>query len=464
MRLGVITLAALSLAAAAQAAPAPTDLIALKAKAAAIRDKALVSNTAYATIEGLTTEVGPRLAGSPSAKRATDWAVERLKALGFENVRTEPFPIAAWYRGAETAEVTAPFPQKLVVTALGRSVATPPGGLEAEAVVFPTYQALLDAPLGSLTGKIAVVTQPMIKLQSGEDYGALNPVRRAGPSEAAKRGAVAYLHRSLSTDDTRLPHTGAMAYQDGVAKIPAAALSTPDAELLDHMARRGKPIRIKLTLTPTEAPATAWNVIGELKGREKPDEMIVIGGHLDSWDLGTGAIDDAAGIGIVTAAAGLAAEGGHPRRTIRVMLFGSEEMAYSSGAFAAAHQAEAGKYVVGGEADFGADRVLALQLAPGSQNSPFEKALAEVLSPIKVRPSGEPALGAGDDFSTIKGVPFFRLRQDGTRYFDLHHSADDTLDKIDPVALNQAVAAWAAAVYMIADSDVDFRATMPQGK
>jgi Zn-dependent M28 family amino/carboxypeptidase len=453
-------LAILMLSGAAEAAPPSSQ--ALAATAAKLRDKALSGdNTAWATVESLTTEIGPRLAGSPAAKRAADWGVARMKALGFENVHIEPFPLTAWSRGPESAEVVAPFPQKLSITGLGGSVPTPPGGIEAEAVIFPTYSALLAAPAGSLNGKIAVVTQAMIKFQGGDDYGALNANRRAGPSEAAKRGAVAYLLRSLSTDDTRLPHTGLMNYAPDAPKIPAAALSSPDGALLDAMAKRGQPIRIRLSLSSSSGPAEGYTVSGEIRGREKPDELVVIGGHLDSWDLGTGAVDDGAGIAITTAAAKLVADNGQPRRTIRVYMFGAEEIAASNIAFAAQHQSEAAKMVVGGEADAGAGKVLRVGLPPGAANTPFARDLANVLSPILIRP-GPAALEAGSDFDVIKDVPFFNLRQDMSRYFDLHHAADDTLDKIDPAELNQAVAAWAATLSMIADSDVDFRSTMPK--
>jgi hypothetical protein len=459
MRIGTGVLAAITvmLAGMAHAAPTPD---ALKATAADLRDRALGGgSSAYAVVESLTTEVGPRLAGTPAAQRATDWAVAKLKALGFQNVHTEAFPITAWVRGVETAEVTSPYPQKLILTALGGSVATPPEGIEAEIALFPTYAALLAAPAGSLTGKIAVVTQPMGRREDGTAYGYNNPTRRSGASEAARRGAVAYLLRSLSTDDTRLPHAGAMNYQDGAPKIPAAALSTPDAELLDHMVARGKPVRVKLTLRPTEAPATAWNVFGDIPGSEKPDEVVLIGGHLDSWDLGTGAVDDGAGVGIVTGAAKLIMNLPRPpRRTVRVVYWGAEEMDYAGPAFAGAHQAEAGHYVIASEADFGSGPVLQINVPPGAADSPYARTLAELFAPQRVVLSRDPALRAGDDLARLKGVPFFALRQDGTRYFDLHHSADDTLDKIDRSELDRATAVWAAAVYLAADSDIDFRA------
>jgi hypothetical protein len=451
-------------ATAAEGASAPPQLSpALKWTAAALRDKALTGDSpAYGLVESLTTEVGQRLAGTPAAKRATDWAVAKMKALGFQDVHLEPFPITAWVRGTETAEIVSPFPQRLALTALGGSVATPPGGIEAEAVVFPTYAALLAAPAGSLAGKIAVVTQPMARRQDGAGYGYNNAIRRAGPSVAARRGAVAYLHRSLSTDDTRLPHAGALNYQADAPKIPAAALSTPDAELIDHMAARGEPIRIRLALTPTTMPATAWNVVGDIPGRERPDEVVLIGGHLDSWDLGTGAIDDAAGVAIATAAAKLVMElPQRPRRTIRLVYWGAEEMDYAGPAFAARHQAEAQRYVVANEADFGSGRVLQVQLPPGAADSPYANTLAELVARQRVLVSREPALRGGDDLARLKGVPFLAIRQDGTRYFDLHHSADDTLDKVDRADLEQGVSVWAAALYLAADSEVDFRALAP---
>ena len=218
--------------------PPPADPVAV---AAALRDKALADQTAYDFVEALTTEVGPRLAGTAAAERGKDWGLARLKALGFQNVHAEPFAITAWVRGAEAAEVTAPFPQKLMILGLGGSVPTPPGGIEAEIALFHSFADLLAAPPGSLAGKIAVVTQPMVRTQDGSGYGFGNRARTRGPAEAARRGAIAYLVRSISTSDSRLPHTGATSYGDA-PRIPAAALSVPDAELLDHMVLRGKPV------------------------------------------------------------------------------------------------------------------------------------------------------------------------------------------------------------------------------
>lgn len=430
----------------------------LAATAVALRDKALADSTAWDVTESLTTEVGARPQGSPAMDRARDWGVAKLKALGFENVHVETFETESWLRGAESAEVTAPFPQKLQILGLGRSSATPVGGLEAEIALFRSYDEMLAQPIGALKGKIAVVTEPMRRTQDIKGYaGAVRA--RSGGVEAAKRGAVAYLVRSISTDDTRLPHGGGAA----ISGIPMAALSPPDAELLERMVTRGKPVRIKLAMVSTyRAKAPAYNVVGEIKGREKPEEVIVIGGHLDSWDAGTGAVDDAAGIAITTAAAKLIAElPQRPRRTIRVVMWGAEEQGGSGGAYAEAHKDEVPNLIVAGESDLGAGEIFNAKLPAGSLTHPAMKAFAAAAVPLKVIISREPATDGGADVAGLKrlGTPVVEFQQDASRYFDLHHSADDTLDKVDPRELAQNVAVWAAFVYTVADSDIDFRKT-----
>jgi hypothetical protein len=343
---------------------------------------------------------------------------------------------------------------------LGGSVATPPEGIEAEIALFRTYDALLAAPPGSLTGKIAVVTERMVRTVNGEGYGAANPIRRNGASEAARRGAVAYLHRSLGTDNHRLPHTGALDYISGVARIPAAALANPDADQLERLAALG-PVTVHVTLTPTaRKDAQSVTVVGEIKGREKPNEVVLIGAHLDSWDLGTGAIDDGAGDAIVAGVGRLiAALPQHPRRTVRVVLFGAEELDYSGSAYAKAHNAEAGKIVVAGETDFGARKIYAVQLPLGAAESPFGRALAATLPAQGALMSREPARRGGSDIEGLRlaGVPMLSLQQNGLDYFDIHHTADDTFDKVDPAELAQNVAIWAATAYLAAEIDVDFR-------
>ena len=428
--------------------------------ASGLGQKALTDPAAFDFVEALTTEVGQRLAGTEAHRRAVAWAEARLKAAGFENVHSEPFSLSAWIRGAESADIVGPVPQHLAVTALGGSVATDANGIEAEIALFRTYDDLLAAAPGSLAGKIAVVTQRMVRAQDGSGYGAANPIRRSGPSEAARRGAVAYLLRSLGTDSHRLPHTGALNYADGAPRIPAAALSNPDADQLERLAARG-PVRVRLLLTPTvQENAPSWNVVGEVRGSERPDDVVLIGGHLDSWDLGTGATDDGAGTAIAFGAARLIA--GLPRRpgrTIRVVLFGAEEMNFSGAAYAKAREGETGKIVVAAEADFGARDVISVQLPGGAADSAFGRMLQRIIAPLGANLDRRPALFGGDDIRDLQkaGVPVASLHQDGLDYFDTHHTADDTLDKIDPKQLAQAVAVWSAFTFLAAASDVDFR-------
>ena len=454
----------LAAAAAVLLTPATGRAEDLAAATATLRDKALADATAWGIVESLTTEIGPRPTGSPAMERARDWGVGKLKSLGFQNVRVESFKAESWLRGAESAEVTAPFPQRLAILGLGRSVPTPKGGLEAEIAIFRSLDELLAAAPGSLKGKIAVVTQVMGRTQDASGYAAAVRVRTQGPAEASRRGAVAFMVRSLSTDDTRLPHAGAMRQAADAPAIPAAALSVPDAQLLERMAARGAPVRIRLKLASTSRlDAPAWNVVGEMPGREAPEEVIVIGGHLDSWDAGTGAIDDGAGVAVTMAAAKLAGEAA-PRRTIRVVLWGAEELDDSGEAYGQAHRDEAGRLVLVGESDTGAGPIWRARLPKGSLGHPAMKAFAAAVAPLKVVVSPEPAASGGSDVSELvkQGVPVASLSPDASRYFDLHHSADDTLDKIDPRDLAQSVAVWTSLLHAVADGDIDFRALARQ--
>jgi len=434
--------------------------------AEALRDKALLDRTAWDITEDLTTTIGPRVVGSPAMERAKDWAVAKFKALGFTNIKVEEFAKPSWTRGEESAELVAPYPMKLDIVGLGRTVPTPPGGIEAEVALFHTFAELMAAPASAVKGKIVVITQPMVRTQDASGYGVAGISRRAGPTEAAKRGAVAVLIRSISTSDSTVPHTGVTAFGDGVVTAPSAAIGVPEAEQLERLAKKG-PLRIKLKLASTVDPNdVAWNISGEIKGSEKPDEVVVIGGHLDSWDVGTGALDDATGIGITTAAAKLIGElPKHPKRTIRVVMWGSEESGGSSEAYLAAHKDEVPKIVLAGESDEGADNIFALKLPAGAQGTPFATTVANVLSPLKIMVSRDPARSGGADISGLEeaGVPSVEMRQDASRYFDYHHTADDTLNKVRPNELAQNVAAWTSFIYLVADSDIDFRALKPAG-
>ncbi|HEX2594141.1 MAG TPA: M28 family peptidase [Rhizomicrobium sp.] len=427
--------------------------------AATLRDKALTDPTAYDLLESLTTEIGPRPVGSPAAMAARDWGIAKLKALGFKNVHAEEFAKPSWHRDDESAEITAPHAQKLAILGLGRSISTPPEGIEAEVVVLKSLGELMAAPPDAFKGKIVVVNQPMARTQTGLGYGVAVQARSAA-SEAAKRGAVAYLTRSIATGTGRAPHTGSTRYRDPNFQIPAAALGVPDADLLARLAARG-PVRMHLKLlNHTDADSKAWNVSGEITGSEAPNEVIVIGGHMDSWDPGTGAIDDGAGVAITTAAAKLIGDlKKHPPRTIRVVMWGSEEQDGSEKAYYDAHKDELANIVAASESDFGADNVYSIQLPTNTLTDPQLSPLVYLLAPLHVATSPEPSKQGGSDISGLQvaGVPVFTINQDGSRYFDYHHSADDTLAIVDPVQLNQNVATWATMLYMIANSDVDFR-------
>jgi carboxypeptidase Q len=424
---------------------------------------ALTNPTTMEIVTDLTTEIGPRLAGSVAEKRAAQWAKQRFERLGFDRVWVEEFPLeAGWERGVETAEIISPSPQPLVIAALGGSAATPPEGIEAEIVLFETFDALLAAPAGSLTGKIAVVTQPMIRTQDGGSYGFVGKARFAGPAEAARRGAVAYLLRSLGTDHHRMPHTGMTEYSKAGPRIPAGALSVPDAEQLVRIAASGKPIRLKLVLTPREfRPATSQNVVAEITGREQPDEIVQLGAHLDSWDLGTGAVDDGAGVAIVMTAGSLIRNLlQRPKRTIRVVLYGAEEVGLVGGkAYAEKHKAELDRFVMVAEPDLGQGPVYAFQTGVADPDEPSLKRIRAALARLGVVPGDNLSKGSSDVGPLARaGVPAVTLKLDGTDYFDFHHTPDDTLDKIDSKRINQSAAAYTIFTYLAAELSGDYRA------
>lgn len=463
----------LTLLLAALAAPAvPTaSATAPETVAVQLRDAAMAGhNIAYPWVSELTTRFGPRPAGSANEQQAAAWAAAKLRTLGFENIRIESFPITAWVRGNESAQLVAPIAQPLVVAALGESPATPAGGLEADVVIFPTLTELKAAPPGSLGGKIAMVAQRMVRAQDGAGYGATVPARTDGPQLAAERGAVAFLLRSVGTDSHHLAHTGTTRYVDGRVPLPAFALSAPDADQIERLAALGDTVRVRLSSAAAYVPdAHSQNVIAEVRGREHPEEIVLLGAHLDSWDQGTGAIDDGAGTAIITAAAKLIRDLPHrPRRTVRLVLFGSEEIAqpappgsvFGGHAYANTHRSELPHHVLAGESDLGTDRVYAFALPPAVAQGELAKTLLRVLTPIGVLASERAPEDVGADIGPAveAGVPAFQLSQDAMTYFDIHHTADDTLDKIDRGQLDQNVAAWAALIWLAADSDVDFRA------
>ena len=467
MSLRLLTVSALALG--LVAAPAVAQDARTEAQAAVIRDAALKSNVALDYVTQITTRFGPRPAGSRSEQQAAAWAADYLRAQGFQNVRIEEFPLVGWERGEDSGAIIGAHPQPLVLAALGHSPATPRGGIEADVVRFTTLDDLRAAPDAAVRGKIVYVDLgQMHPMQDGSGYGPQTRVRGAGPGVAAAKGAAAFVMRSVGSDEDRMPHTGTTRYVDGKPTIPAFALSAPDADQVSRLIALSEPVRLRLSSTARTYQTHSQNVIGDLPGATRPDEIIVLGSHMDSWDQGTGAIDDAAGGAITIAAAkAVAASGQRAARTIRVVLYGSEEVAQPTretgnggGVYARNQGAAVEKHIIAGESDFGADRVYALRLPAGAQGSDFQKAANRVLYPIGVLSSSQVETEGGVDVGPLGplGVPFFGLAQDGTRYFDLHHTANDTLDKIDPAQLSQNVAAWAGLVWLIADSDVDFRA------
>jgi carboxypeptidase Q len=409
------------------------------------------TGVAWDITAGLTTEVGARPAGSPQEAKARDWAMARLRSLGFSNVRNEPFTVTGFVRGAETATLTAPYPHRLHITALGYSAPTAKGGLNGELVYFANFDALNAAPDGSLKGKIAFIDHAMTRTQDGSAYGPYGAARRQGPAVAASKGAAGVVIRSIGTDMHRNPHTGGTSWPEGVKPIPSGAVSLPDAELIARIAKGGQPMAINLVLEgKAQANMPSGNIIAELPGSDPALPPILIACHLDSWDLATGAFDDAAGCGIITAAALRAQESGQLRRTIRVMWAGSEEIGVFGGAaYAKAHAGE--PHALAMESDFGADRVWRVQFNLSDANKSLQSRITAALALMGVAAGADKAGGGADVGAIIAAqkLAVIDLEQDGTRYFDYHHTPDDTLDKIDPAQLEQNVSVWAAVLRIV---------------
>jgi len=420
--------------------------VAADSAVAALRDNAL-NNDHYAwdITEGLTTEVGQRLAATEAEARARDWAVKRLSAMGFANVHVEPFTMPVWTRGAESAEIVSPFPQNLIVAALGYSGSTGPQGVTGQIVHFDSVDALRLAADSAVKGKIVFIDHNMMPAQDGSSYGQFGAPRRQGPTIASLKGAIGIVIRSIGTDHHRNPHTGVQYFTDGAQPIPAGALSVPDAEQLVRILKRGKPVVMRLTLVSQKSEgAQSGNVIAEVPGRDPKAPILLVGGHLDSWDQGTGATDDASGVAIVTAAAKHIMDAGRPLRTIRVVWFGAEEPGGFGGTdYANVHGKEA--YAIAGESDFGADRVWRFSSQLMKTDPAAYAQLTAALAPLGITKNDTGTADGTDVGPTIQaGAPWVSLNQDGIRYFDYHHTPDDTLDKIDPAQLRQNVAAWTA--------------------
>ena len=431
-----------------------------------LQQAALTSDYAYKQAAHLSNNIGPRPSGSAQAAKAVDYVANELKGLGCE-VQLEKVMVTPWVRGEETAELvkwpgmTADTTQKIVLCALGPSVATPPEGLTAEVLVVKDFDELKALPRDRTAGKIVLFTYPYDKQMAAEGrgmdaYAEAVTYRSDGPVAAARQGAVACLVRSVGNADYRMPHTGLTKYLTNEEKIPAAAVTTEDADLIVDLAKQG-PVTMKLVLAPETLPdAESANVIADFKGSEHPEQLVVVSGHLDSWDLGTGAIDDAAGVAVSMEAVNLIRKLGlKPKRTIRVIAWMSEETG-GAGAkqYAKDHDKEWPNHFAAIETDGGAGHPLGLNIRDRKEIKAMLKPVGAIL-----QESGAGILNlvehCGADIEPMEkaGVPSFSPIQDSRSYFNYHHSAADTLDKIVPKELAENAAVIAVAAYALANME-----------
>ena len=434
------------------AAELPADLL---EEAVKLRDEAFAESDAWRHAWSLTTEVGPRLAGSAGDRAAVAWALSKLGDLGMDDVRPQSVMITPWERGEAELRIIQPFPQQLVVTALGRSVSTPEAGIEAPVVRFTSLAELEAAEPATVRGHIVFIDERMERARDGSGYGPAVQKRNRGPAVASQMGAVATVIRSVGTSGERLPHTGGTKFEDGAKPTPALALAGPDADMLARQLSTGRDVLLHLRSTARWLPeARSANIIAEIEGEERPEDIVLLAAHLDSWDLGTGAQDDAAGVAIAMEAARLiAAMPRRPARTVRLVLFANEELGLDGAKVYAEKALEADeKHVIGIEADGGAGLIYALESGVSEDALPVVEAMRELLRPLDID-GGDNDSPGGADLSPLRkaGMPVLSLEHDRSWYFDWHHSANDTLDKIDPGALKQAVAAYATVVWVAAN-------------
>ncbi len=429
-----------------------------------LKETALSSDLSYDLIESLTTEVGNRLMGTKGDDLAVKWAVEKMETLGFDKVWTEEVYGTKWTRGHAKAKIIAPYPQDMVALALGGSIGTAQGGITAEVVAFDTFADLKAAKVGSLAGKIAFVSYRMVRHIDGNGYGKAVGARVTGAAVAAEKGAIAFIMRSVGTDDNRTAHTGVMRYKEGVKKIPAATLSNPDADMLENQLKRNKPVRFYLNLgakLEQDVTVKSANVIGELTGSERPNEIVALGAHLDSWDVGTGALDDGLGIGMVLGAVHHIAQlKERPKRTIRVILFAGEEVGLlGAKQYMLDHKNDMADHILGAEWDFGSGPIYQLNPGVGEKSLKAIHELGQYLAPLGVKVANTNSAKAQSDMSLLSkaGMPSINFSPDGNRYFDFHHTENDTLDKINPADLKQNTAVYTIFAFFAAQSSVDFR-------
>lgn len=435
-------------------------------RAERLRDRALSDPLAYELVASLTTEVGPRLAGSPGDIAAVLWAQRRLQALGFDNVRIEPVRVPHWDRGELSVGIASPFAQQLVGTMLGGSIGTGERGIRAAVLRVESLAELQVLDDDAVRGRIVFIDQKMRRSKDGAGYGETVGIRTSGPSISATKGAVAHVIRSVGTDNHRTGHTGTLVYSPDAPRIPALALSAPDADMLARQLAGPDPVVLSVNSSARYLQdAVSYNVIGEVSGSDRADEIVLLGAHLDSWDEGTGAIDDGAGVAIVTAAAKLIGDLAEPpRRTLRVVLFANEEFGLSGGnQYLVDYADSVDQHVIGMEADLGAGAVWQFSSQVAADALPIIDAIYPLLAPLGIERGDNNAYG-GADIGPLRnaGMPVYGLRQDASRYFDFHHTPGDTLDKIVPVELRQNVAVYATVAYVAASIDADFGRLTPR--
>ena len=439
-----------------------TDQIATMAR---LRDAALQDSYALTELRHLTDNIGPRLSGSPQAQQAVEYVAAEMRALGAE-VRLEKTLVPHWVRGVETGELlgwpgqTPGTTQKIVLTALGGSGATPSEGLQAEVLVVNSFDDLRQLRPNAAKGKILLFNEPFDKQlaaqgNGGAAYGKAVVYRAAGPNVAATVGAAAVLVRSVGGADYRLPHTGATLPSPDGHPLPAAAVTAEDADLLANLSRQG-PVRMRLTLTPQTLPRVeSYNVIADWKGSEHPEQIVIVSGHLDSWDLGTGAIDDGAGVVVSMEVIHLLKQLGiHPKRTVRFIAWMDEEQgAEGAETYAKEHSNDLLNHVAALESDTGAGHPVGFNFVGKPELEEWMRPVAQALESIgasTITHSRE--VGTDVDPLNEKGVPGFSTAQDSRFYFNYHHTAADTFDKVDARELNENAAVMAVLAYALADS------------
>ncbi|HEX6750190.1 MAG TPA: M20/M25/M40 family metallo-hydrolase [Longimicrobium sp.] len=421
---------------------------------AALRDSA-----AYARLGVLVDRFGHRASGSESLERAIDWIVEEMRRDGLENVHTEPVAVMHWVRGEESAVLESPRRMPLHMLGLGRSVGTPPRGIAAPVLVVRDF-AELRRRGAEARGRIVVFNAPFdTTVHPFAGYGAAVQYRAFGVDSAAALGAVGVLVRSVTPHSLRTPHTGGLAYTDTtrtVPRIPGAAITVEDAEMLQRMQDRGERPVVRLTMgARTLPPARSRNVVAEVRGSERPDEVVVLGGHIDSWDVGQGAVDDGGGSVAAWEALRLIRQlGQRPRRTVRVVLWTNEEIGLAGAlAYRDAHAAELAKHVLAMESDNGVFHPQGLLFSGGEGGLPLVREMAGLLRQVgvdSVQASG-PEADVGPLFQ--RGVPAMAIATDPSRYFWYHHTEADTLDKLDPREMGECVAAMAVIAYTAANME-----------